>query len=258
MKQHPGLLADMTRKTLERSTTPAIAKSKPAIRNEYRDELKKFTDKLPWDIFATVAIDFCPPDEMVKRRSTLIEAKLNRQFVSKNYHQFVDGERFSGLGSFEGDRKHGDRHAHFVFYVPEPKRGKLSRDELIERLPYWLNILWHDPSQKPWSWSLDHLKCHSGWLDWFPNLPTFYSNELGEWSEIKQKKTIPLKIGLCRVDGSSYCVKDVLRDKEHLSWWFVTPPKYKNFRNENRSVLLNKDRQRRLLLRDGKNRQKSF
>jgi hypothetical protein len=250
MKQHSALLADMTGQVLERAVFPPTAKPKPAIPNAYRDELKKSADRLPWNVFATVAKGFCPPDEVVKRKLYLIEAMLNRQFVSKNYHKLVDGERFSGLAGFEGVRANGTRHAHFVFYVPQPKRGNLSREEIIERLPYWINILWHDPLQKPWSWSIRRLRHHSGWFDWLPNHPIFYRNELGEWCERKKKKTIPLQIGLCRLGGGSYCVKDVLRDKDYLSWWFVTPPKYKNLRNENRNVLLNKDKQRRSLLGD--------
>ena len=88
--------------------------------------------------------------------------------------------------------------------VPTPKRGNLSRDVLIDKLPHWLEVLWHNPTATLW----------------------FDDREAPlEWT---------LHIGGCREGGPRYVFKRVTDDdNERSEWHFITPPKFKKFENEN-------------------------
>lgn len=223
------------------------------------DALRTWMNSYPWDLFTVLGEGYCPPQDETIQRFRQIEARLNKTFICQNYHHLRPDDRFLMMISFEGDRDFGDEHANIVVSVPPfSRKGGLSHEELIGRLPFWINILWDDLSHKPWLWSPLRYKTHSAWLDWRNNLPTFYANELGELCERNnRKKTIPLMIGLCRDQGAKYSLKDVKNEEKEveLKWRFITPPKYIKFENQNLNVCKNRNKQKRHLLeREQQNR----
>jgi hypothetical protein len=200
-----------------------------------------------WDLFVTIGVGYCPDDDEAKRRFRLIEAKLNKTFVHRNYHRLPEADRFWSIIVFEGERERGDRHCHLLLHVPPPKRGELSRDVLVGKLSLWIKILWRDLSEKPWvepsDWSSFRLQFR--YPAWFWNgPPSFYHNGY-EWCERENKP--PLDIGPCRERGPGYALGHAtFREVPWSEWHFVTPPKCEEkFRNENLNVIDNRDRQKR-------------
>jgi hypothetical protein len=200
---------------------------------KYKEELISFAEARPWSLFGTIGIGECLDDDETIRCLRIIEAKLTKTFVHHKYHQLPESERFSTIIAFEGVRDHGNRHSHFLMYVPVPRKGKLSRETLITKLPLWLKILWSDLSCKPWT--------EPSWL--LNGLPSFRFNGY-EWCEKQTKPTIDIQIGGCRESGPSYSLKHAT-DKEvaYASWGFITPPKFEKFENENLNGIRNRNRQ---------------
>jgi hypothetical protein len=181
---------------------------------KYKDLLTKFVQSFRWDLFVTIGVGHCPDDDEARRRFRLIEAKLNKTFVHREYHRLAEADRFWGIIAFEGERERGDRHCHLLLYVPNPKRGELSRDTLIGKLPLWIRILWNNLSEKPWAepsdWSSFRLKCR--YPAWFWNgIPSFYYNGY-EWCERENKPltTLPCRcssvLAVLRLSTVSYLV----------------------------------------------------
>ena len=159
-------------------------------------------------------------------------------------------ERVQIIVVFEGEATRGDRHCHFLVYVPNPRKMVLSRDTLIDRLPLSIKVLWHDLSETPWSgpsdWSDFRLKFR--YPAWFWNkLPSFYKKHPKggfEWHE--KESEIPLDIGRCREEGPRYSLKYVGNyEVDWSDWHFITPPKYTKFENQNLIVCSNRNKQKR-------------
>ena len=84
----------------------------------YKASLIEFVKTIDWDWFVTIGIGWCPPDEETLRRLRLIEAKLCKKFLLKNFHKLPDDQRFFMLVAFEGDQALGTRHAHILVRSP--------------------------------------------------------------------------------------------------------------------------------------------
>jgi hypothetical protein len=79
---------------------------------------------------------------------------------------------------------------------------------------------------------------------WFWNkIPNLYYDKY-EWCA--KDGTIPLDIDHCRETGPRYSLKYASnKDTPWSEWHFITPPQYKQFRNQNLIVCSNRNRQKR-------------
>ncbi len=120
---------------------------------------------------------------------------------------------------FEGKRQSGTRHAHFLIRVPQPKK-KCSQLMLQSFLPLEFRFLWNTLSNRD-----------AGFLP-------FTSKEADN-----------LRFEKANTARAIYTVKNAQKGEVDWSRFeFVTPPRHEKFKNENLSVIRNRDRQRRAAL----------
>jgi hypothetical protein len=176
-----------------------------------------FMTATPWDWFITIGVGHCPDDDEVLRRLRLIEAKQCAKHVTHHYHKLPEPARYSMAVSFEGDRSLGNRHAHILVYVPACKTAS-CRPMVTALFPFEFRFLWH---------VLDKRK-----------QPVF--------SDTGKLIDDGITFGTATIAREIYTVKDVQRNESEFSRFeFVTPPKHRKFKNENLSVIQNRNRQRR-------------
>jgi hypothetical protein len=111
-------------------------------RTKYRAALIEWMQTFDWHWFITIEIGKCPPDEEVLRRLRLIEATLCKRYLLNRFHKLPRDQRFSIAIAFEGDTESGSRHAHLLLYVPPPRKGDRSQQDMIEQLPNEFTMLW--------------------------------------------------------------------------------------------------------------------
>jgi hypothetical protein len=196
--------------------------------NQYKHAFVNFIEQLAWDWFVTIGVGSCPPDEEVLRRLRLIEAHFCKKYLLNRYHKLPDQDRFSMAAAFEGEQRLNTRHAHLLVHVPKPMKRGPSRRMLIAHFPWEFMFLWHalrpagDLSPPPWQASRPDAS-HSALVE-------------------------PIMFGRANSARKNYTVKDVqMTDVPWSRFEFITPPKTKKFKNENLSVIYNRDRQKRTL-----------
>jgi hypothetical protein len=165
----------------------------------------------------------------VLQRLRRIEAGFNKRYVVTRYHKVPDADRYVMAVAFEGETECGTRHAHILVRVPSGgKKQWLSQAILIGWLPFEFRFLWHKFSSAPALWALKRKQ--------FP------------WESELEHEPL-LSFGTANTARGIYTVKKV-RETE-VAWSkfeFVTPPKFKDFANENLKAISSRDRQARLAL----------
>ena len=120
----------------------------------------------------------------------------------------------------------GTRHAHILVYIPTPTKKRISSidaDLTSSRLSF---------GSCGTSWSYCQRKLESEYQR---------ARERDPWADIE--------ITPANAAHGIYTVKDVRQaDVAWSRFEFVTPPKFKKFKNENLSAIRNRDRQRRAVL----------
>lgn len=131
--------------------------------------------------------------------------------------------------AFEGETECGTRHAHILVRVPRGGKKKwLSPATLISWFQFEFRFLWHKFSSAPALWALKRRQ--------FP------------WEPDAEHEPL-LSFGRANAARAIYAVKQVRgTDVAWSRFEFVTPPKFKDFTNENLEVIKNRDRQKRLAL----------
>jgi hypothetical protein len=188
----------------------------------YKEAFADFIKSREWHWFITIPIGLCEGDDEVLKRLRAIEAAFCGRYLVNRYQKLTDEARFSMAVAFEGDAKRGDRHAHILAYIPRPSKRRISQSMMIGLFPWQFRFLWN---------KMRMLSAPDFGRAWKPN----------PWEDIT--------FGRANNDRTIYTVKDV-RQAE-VSWSrfeFVTPPKFDKFRNENLSVIRNRDSQRRAAL----------
>jgi hypothetical protein len=188
----------------------------------YKEAFVEFIKSKEWHWFITIPIGLCADDDRVLKRLQAIEATFCGKYLVNRYHKLSDEARFSMVVAFEGEAKHGRRHAHILAYIPCATKRRISRSMLISLFPFEFRFLWNKLTllSAP---DFEHV-----WIEY-------------PWEDIT--------FGAANIARTIYTVKDV-RQAE-VSWSrveFVTPPKYETFQNENLSVIRNRDKQRRAFL----------
>ena len=189
----------------------------------YKEAFVDFIKSKEWHWFITIPIGSCHNDDIVLRRLRAIEAVLCGKYLVNRYHKLPDNGRFSMAVAFEGDAKHGDRHAHILAYIPRPSKRRISQSMMIGLFPWEFRFLWN-------------------------RIRLLSASDFGQaW---KQHPWEDIKFGRANTVRKIYTVKDV-RQAE-VSWSrfeFVTPPKFTKVKSNNRNVISNRDRQRRTVLK---------
>src|SRR5262249_17729843 len=126
-----------------------------------------------------------------------------------------------------GETECGTRHAHILVRVPRGGKKKwLSPATLISWFQFEFRFLWHKFSSAPALWALKRRQ--------FPWEPDAEHEPLLSFARANAARAI-------------YAVKQVRgTDVAWSRFEFVTPPKFKDFTNENLEVIKNRDRQKRL------------
>jgi hypothetical protein len=188
----------------------------------YKGAFVDFIKSKQWHWFITIPIGLCDKDDVVLKRLQAIEASLCAKYLVNRYHELPEEARFSMAIGFEGERTLGTRHAHIVAYVPPPIKKHVSHAMLIGLFPSEFRFLWNKMRL------LSAPDFEEAWIEY-------------PWEDIT--------FGRVNVARSIYPAKDV---RQHEVSWsrfeFVTPPKFRTFKNENLGVRHNKDRQRRAVL----------
>jgi hypothetical protein len=192
----------------------------------YKKTFVQFQQDQNYDWSITIGIGFCPPDDEVIKRLTIIDAILSKKYLVGRYHKLPSEARFLIEVAFEGERSCGSRHAHVLVRIPTPLKN-CSRPTLLSRVPSEFQTLWHklntpsDPTPSQWSPS---------------------------WPKAKGK-TQPLEFCKADVARTIYTVKRVQSVEEAWSRFeIVRPSQGTKFCNKNLSVVQNRDRQKRAAL----------
>jgi hypothetical protein len=202
--------------TVDSSTTP------------YKKAFVQFQKDQDYDVSITLGIGFCPPDDEVMKRLTTIDAIISKTYLVSRYHKLPSAARFLIGVAFEGERDCGSRHAHILVRIPKPLKGCCTRAELIDRFPREFEQLWHALSGSTNSF----LKLS------LPN-PAKTSG-----------KAVPLEFCNGEVARIIYTVKKVQIEEEDWSRFvFVHQSHGTQFKNQNLSVVQNRDRQKRAALK---------
>jgi hypothetical protein len=191
----------------------------------YKAALVDFIASRPWHWFITIPIGGCENDDAVIERLRIIEATLCGEYLVNRYHKLPDDARFSSAIAFEGERKCGDRHAHVLVYVPAvtKKCARISREMLLTVLEQKFRFMWATMRLHGAESQTD-----PGWYD----------------------ALTELHFGDANPARSIYTLKNVrCQDVPWSRFEFVTPPKCKTVSNRNLSVIHNRNRQKRHLLR---------
>lgn len=189
----------------------------------YKEAFVDFIKSRTWHWFITIPIGLCDGDDVVLKRLRAIEAAFCGKYLVNRYHKLPDEARFSMVVAFEGDAKRGDRHAHILAYIPLPSKRRISQSMMIGLFPWEFRFLWNKFRL------LSESNFENAWI---------------------RHPCQDVTFGRANTIRKIYTVKDV-RQAE-VSWSrfeFVTPPKSKKLKNENRSVVSNRDRQRRAALK---------
>ena len=199
--------------------------SKPTTDKPYKRAFVDFIRSKQWHWFVTIPIGYCENEDEVLKRLRTIEAILCGKYLQNRYHKLPDEARFSMLVAFEGELKCGTRHAHVLAYIPCPTKKRIPQSMLSNLFPSEFKFLWK---------KLDLLSAHTE--------SEFRRARIRDpWTD--------LEITPANAARHVYAVKN-LRQAD-VSWSrfeFVTPPKAKKFKNENLSVIRNRDRQKQVAL----------
>jgi hypothetical protein len=182
----------------------------------YKCAFIDFIKSRQWHWFITIPIGLCDDEEEVLKRLRSIEATLCGKYLVNRYHKLPDEARYSMVVAFEGEARLGTRHAHILAYVPKPINKRIPQSMLSSLFAFEFRFLWNKFSSTP----------NKTYEDW-----------------------IRIKSAPANTARTIYTVKE-LRQAD-ISWSrfaFVTPPKFEKFRNENLSVIRNRDRQRSAVL----------
>lgn len=109
----------------------------------YKASFVDFIKQLDWDWFITIGIGACPDDDEALRRLRLIEAILCKKYLLTRYHELPDGDRFSMLVAFEGEKGLGTRHAHILVRIPQPRKKWTDRSMVVHLFCWEFRVLWH-------------------------------------------------------------------------------------------------------------------
>ena len=188
----------------------------------YKRAFVDFIKSKQWHWFITIPIGLCHSDDVVLKRLRVIEAEFCGKYLVNRYQNLPDKARFSMVVAFEGYTRRGDRHAHILVYIPLPSKRRISQSMMIGLFPWEFRFLWNKIRllSAP---DFERDLVHDAWMD--------------------------ITFGPANAARTIYTVKDV-REPE-VAWSrleFVTPPKFETFKNENLSVIRNRDRQRRVAL----------
>jgi hypothetical protein len=193
----------------------------------YKSAFVDFIKSKQWHWFITIPIGYCENEDEVLRRLRAIEATLCGKYLQNRYHKLPHEARFSMVVAFEGEVRLGTRHAHVLAYIPSPTKKRIPQSMLSNLFLGEFRFLWK---------KLDLLSAHT---------ESEFRRARGRdpWADIT--------ITPANTARHVYTVKDVRQ--ANVSWSrfeFVTPPKRKKFKNENLSVIRNRDRQQRAVLAD--------
>jgi hypothetical protein len=121
--------------------------------------------------------------------------------------------------SFEGESKTGTRHAHVLAYIPSPTKNCSSHSMLMERFPAEFRALWK-------------------------KLGLLLASDLKDTSV--ENSFEDMAFGPANTVRAIYTAKDVRQEEVPWSRFeFVTPPKFKTFKNKNRNMIIYRNRQQR-------------
>jgi hypothetical protein len=90
------------------------------FKTSYKKVFVEFQKTQNYDLFITIGIGSCPPDDEVLRRLTTIDAILSKKYLVGRYHKLPLEDRFLTGVAFEGERSCGTRHAHILVRIPIP------------------------------------------------------------------------------------------------------------------------------------------
>jgi hypothetical protein len=200
-----------------------LKEHRPAVSDRpYKHAFVDFIKSRKWHWFITIPIGACDNDNDVLKRIRVIEAALCGKYLRNRYHKLPDHARFMMIVSFEGESKYGNRHAHILAYIPTPTKNCISQSTLIERFPSEFRALWKKV----------------GLLTASDLEDTSVEQSFGD-----------ITFGPANAVRSIYTVKDVRQEEVPWSRFeFVTPPKFRMLKNDNRNMIINRDRQRRSFL----------
>ena len=191
----------------------------------YKSASIDFVKSKQWHWFITIPIGYCDNEDDVLKRLRAIEAVFCGKYLTNRYHKLPDEARFSMVIGFEGEAKLGTHHAHLLAYIPTPTKKRIPQSMLSNLFPFEFRFLW-----KKLELSTARTESEYRW-----------ARARNPWADITITPANAARL--------VYTVKDV-RQAE-VSWSrfeFVTPPKFERFKNENLSVIRNRDRQKRTIL----------
>jgi hypothetical protein len=173
----------------------------------------------------TIPIGYCDNEDKVLKRLRTIEAILCGKYLANRYHKLPDEARFSMAVAFEGEVRLGTRHAHILAYIPTPTKQRIPQSMLSNFFPFEFRFQWN-------KLELSSAQTESEYR---------WARARDPWADIK--------ITPANTARDVYTVKDVRQaDVSRSRFEFVTPPKFETFKNENLSVIRNRDRQKRAVL----------
>jgi hypothetical protein len=185
----------------------------------YKQAFVDFIKSRKWHWFITIPIGLCDNDDNVLKRLRLIEAAFCGKYLPNRFHKLPDHARFRTVVSFEGESKYGNRHAHILAYIPIPRKNCIFQSTLIERFPSEFRALWK-------------------------KVGLLLASDLEEASV--ENSLDDITFGRANTVRAIYTVKDVRQEEVPWSRFeFVTPPKFKTFKNKNRNMIIYRNRQQR-------------
>jgi hypothetical protein len=185
----------------------------------YKQAFVDFIKAKTWHWFITIPMGLCDNDDDVLKRLRLIEAAFCGKYLPNRYHKLPDHARFRTVVSFEGESKHGNRHAHILAYIPSPTKNCPSHSILMERFPSEFRALWK-------------------------KVGLLLASDLEDASV--ENSFDDITFGPANTVRAIYTVKNVRQEEVPWSRFeFVTPPKFKTFKNKNRNMIIYRNRQQR-------------
>jgi hypothetical protein len=199
------------------------------IDKAYKQAFVDFIKTKQWHWFITIPIGECDHDDLVSKRLRRIENELCRRYLVNRYHKLPDHARYSFAAAFEGDRQCGTRHAHILAHIPSPTKKRRSQALLIHLFSGQFKDFWVAFKREA------QLQCN--------NPPPYDSLQ---WAD----DLTAIRCTRANLARSVYTAKDVRQSEVPWSRFeFVTLPKRKAFHNTNLSVIHDRNRQRRRLLK---------
>jgi hypothetical protein len=189
---------------------------------DYKHAFVNFIKARTWHRFITIPIGLCYNDDDVLKRLRIVEAALCGKYLCNRFHKLPDHARFMMVVSFEGELKTGTRHAHVLAYIPSPTKNCSSHSMLMERFPSDFRALWK-------------------------KLGLLLASDLKDTSV--EHSFDDIVFGPANTVRAIYTVKDVRQEEVPWSRFeFVTPPKFRTFKNKNRNMIIYRNRQQRAFL----------